>query len=413
MKKTMKRVSLFFMAAIILTALPLAGGKAEAARKVTLSSSSMTIPVGSMEKGDCWSISETKAGSAAKLTVKKGIRNAKYVFTSSNTSIVKIAKSGGYLTGVKAGRATITCKQTLRGKTTVIGKCKVTVKDAVLTGNTSHIISLGKTEIVREPAEAEEFAVTYRNPDARYEFLPDKLGLSIEEQVIEDTGIYWDTDYDGDTIRKLIVTAERADNYNITVWEIYKNRRREVGTIKITVMAPAVVEKLTEFPVNSRKEIQLVNYPAQDKTYYYKVEWGGDNISVAADIGEQGKAVITAENTGTARIRVYDNSGIVLGFVDVTVISIPLRSIEDMPDKASTYVGDFDFTIPFFLNPMDTTDKVQVISSDPGVLSVMELFSEEGQEWIYIPLTPGTTTITVFAGGITKYCQVTVYGSAS
>lgn len=413
MKKISKSIYIFFLAAVILSILPLAGEKAEAARKVTLSSSTMTIPAGSMEKGDCWSISETKAASAAKLTVKRGIRSAKYVFTSSNTKIVKIAKSGGYLTGVKAGRAVITCKQTLRGKTTVIGKCQVTVKNASLIGNTNHVIPLGKTELMREPAVAEEFALTYRNPDARYEFLPDKLGLSVEEQITEDTGIYWDTDYDGDTVKKLILTAERADSYNVTVWEIYKNRRREVGTIKVTAMAPAVAEKITEFPVNLKKEVQLVNYPSKDKTYYYKVEWGGDIISVAASIEGQGKAVITAENTGTARIRVYDNSGIVLGFVDVIVISIPLRSIEDMPDKASTYVGDFDFTIPFFLNPMDTTDKVQVISSDPGVLSVMELFSEEGQEWGYIPLTPGTVTITVYAGGITKYCQVTVYGSAS
>ena len=34
------------------------------------------------------------------------------------------------LTGVSAGSATITCKQTLKGKTTVVGKAKITVHNA-------------------------------------------------------------------------------------------------------------------------------------------------------------------------------------------------------------------------------------------------------------------------------------------
>lgn len=102
----------------------------QAASKPKLNKSSMTIPVGKIKKGVWWYKDGIDYDEAEALTVKNKQKGASYTFASSNTKVVKISKNGGYLTGVSKGTATITCKQTYKNKTTVVGTCKVTVKDA-------------------------------------------------------------------------------------------------------------------------------------------------------------------------------------------------------------------------------------------------------------------------------------------
>lgn len=57
-------------------------------------------------------------------------RDAKYTYVSSNPKIVKTVKlkdGSGYFEGIKSGTATVTVKETLKGKTRTLGKIKVTV----------------------------------------------------------------------------------------------------------------------------------------------------------------------------------------------------------------------------------------------------------------------------------------------
>lgn len=57
-------------------------------------------------------------------------RDAKYTYISSNSKIVRTVKlksGNGYFEGIKNGTATVTVKETLKGKTRTLGKIKVTV----------------------------------------------------------------------------------------------------------------------------------------------------------------------------------------------------------------------------------------------------------------------------------------------
>lgn len=77
------------------------------------------------------------------LTIWYKKQGATYSFSSNNTKVVKVSKKIGALTGVKEGTATITCKETINGKTKVIGTCNVTVHKAKIK-QTEKTLEVGK-----------------------------------------------------------------------------------------------------------------------------------------------------------------------------------------------------------------------------------------------------------------------------
>lgn len=101
------------------------------------------------------------------LEVSNAVKGATYSFTSSNAKIVSVKGSGtkAFLTGLKAGTATITCNQKLKGKTTKVGTCTVTVKNATVHQDTIPELPLG-TYSGKGALE-----ILYRNNDATYTYV--------------------------------------------------------------------------------------------------------------------------------------------------------------------------------------------------------------------------------------------------
>ena len=103
---------------------------------------------------------------------------------------------------------------------------------------------------------------------------------------------------------------------------------------------------------------------------------------------------------GTATIKIYEDSkeGRYLGSCTVNVIEKPAESIElGEYSQQMTVGGEESFYVR--VNPMDTTDVVEVISSNPEVLKA-EL--KEGNELYLDPLKAGDAVITLKAGKLTK-----------
>lgn len=231
-KTKCKKLLSFALALVMLIILVPATSAEAAAKKPAISAKSMSIPVGKLSNKTEWFYHKNYTDAyhkGEKLTVKNKVKGAKYTFTSGNSKVAAIAKEGGYLTGVKPGSATITCTQTLKGKKTVVGKCKVTVvKSSVDRGCLPEEFMLGKGTY--DPGYT-GFLLRYRNPQAKYTFTADKKGLTVKErkytqaqnQAFARKGEY-------DKIRPICgsyaylqeVTATQPGTYTVTVNRIFR-----------------------------------------------------------------------------------------------------------------------------------------------------------------------------------------------
>lgn len=113
-------VSLGLAAAMVVT-LAVPGGNVEAAarqaKKITFTKKKLTVKVGQKKK------LKSKLKLTPKAARKKALKNV--IWKSSNKKVVKVNKKG-VITGKKAGKATITAKLKVGGKT-LKAKCKITV----------------------------------------------------------------------------------------------------------------------------------------------------------------------------------------------------------------------------------------------------------------------------------------------
>ncbi|MFT4144914.1 MAG: hypothetical protein QM644_10715 [Mobilitalea sp.] len=219
-----------------------------AAKSPSLSAKEMTIPMGKMSGKVSWDTSLYETSFAKKLSVSNKVSGATYSFTSSDAKVVTISKDGGYLTGLKAGSATITCKQTLKGKTTTIGKCKVTVKKAIFKADQKEF-SVGSGEYSIQSFvnyDDKAFYILYRNPSATYTWTTDSKNFTIKDIKIDAAyidsldiadewkGLYKEPLGDG-CIYGYEYTAKKAGTYTVTVKETYNKKTVTVATFKVTV----------------------------------------------------------------------------------------------------------------------------------------------------------------------------------
>lgn len=113
-------VSLGLAAAMVVT-LAVPGGNVEAAarqaKKITFTKKKLTVKVGQKKK------LKSKLKVTPKAARKKALKNV--TWKSSNKKVVKVNKKG-VITGRQAGKATITAKLKVGGKT-LKAKCKITV----------------------------------------------------------------------------------------------------------------------------------------------------------------------------------------------------------------------------------------------------------------------------------------------
>ncbi len=329
------------------------------------------------------------------LKVANSVKNATYSFTSSNNNIVKVKASGTtvYLTGVKAGSATITCNQKLSGKTTKVGTCTVTVKNSTISQDFIPVVPMG-TSFLNEPIE-----FSYRNNDATYTYVSNNKNFSMKESLSQFDGMYF---------IKHSYTAKAPGTYSVTVKETYNKITRTVGTIKVTVKK-ATMSGDTSVDLGSRIwAFDLMNNHRSDVNYLFVSE--DDEI---VDLYNEDKTVyIKGLKVGTTTITIYENTSTadkskLVGSCKITVKEVVLEDLECDFDETELYVGDDPVELSIYKSPENAPGTITVTSSDTKVVTVGE--PDEDGICLITPVGAGTATITVTCGDIKKTEEITVY----
>lgn len=398
-----------------------------ATKKASISTKKMTIPVGKVKSGDYWTdINTWERGVAQKLTVKNSIKGATYSFTSSDKKVVTIGKDGGYLTGVSAGTATITCKQTYQKKTTVVGTCKVTVKKSTFKayadlgsdgdlGNSLVAVGNGEYDFYAAYAGYEAFFyIGYRNPSAKYTLKSNSADFTIKEvkytdkQTSEFAGVDYSYGYK--------YNAKKAGVYTVTVEETYNKKTRKLGSFKVEAKDTYVEPEEIQLRMGGAESVMnYLYYSNADTRYYFTVE-NFDEAKPESNVLALGYEEYDTEKTmlvmfgqvpGTATVTVRkgSNTGDVIGTIKVKVYEAVCEDIILENNELTTYVGDSYFNIYFELEPYDTTDKVTIESDKPEILKVE--YSEENG-YVYTPLKAGVANVTIKCGTKSAVVKVTV-----
>ena len=411
------------LAGSILTTSPVAEA---ATKKAAVSSSQMTIPIGKLDGKVYWNTSSWELSNAQKLTVKNAVKGATYQFTSSNIKVVTIGKTGGFLTGVKAGSATITCTQTYKGTKTTVGKCKVTVKSAALTvsdyGNEFPVGSNGFDLYDYYASYDSLFSVTYRNPKASYVLTSDNDNFSIKEvkndaamaKKVTDNAEYQSILKDFIGSRYFYgyeFSAKKAGTYTVTVKETYNKKTRSLGSFKVVIKDTGISLAQQELLLgNSMNVMNLLNYAKENTQYYFEIkDYDKTNpennvLSLSQDGND---LYLFANKVGTAEVTVKEGSeqGAVIGTVTFKVTEAPCQSITPESKEYTTYVGG-DFYIYYELEPWETTDQVTIESDNPDVLKVE--YNQEMRSYVYTPLKAGEANVTIKCGSQSATCKVVV-----
>ena len=433
MKTSKSKVTQFLAAialccALIIGNLFVPGSAVEAAtKKTTISATSMTIPVGKLDSKVYWNDSPWERSNGQKLTVKNAVKGATYQYTSSNTKVVTINKNGGYLTGAKAGSATITVTQTYKKKKTTIGKCKVTVKNASLAvssyGNEFSVGDGGFDLLSLYGYSDPLFNIAYRNPKATYTLTSNSKDFSVKEVKYNAATAKEVTDYKEyqEILENFIgdgyfygyqYTAKKAGTYKITVKETYNKTTRTLGTFTVVIKDVSITEPKVELLLGNYMNVfDLISYEEADKVYYFNIkDYDEANLdNNAVDLIEYDSYLyLYANKVGTAEVIITEDSenGPVVGSVTVNVAEAPCQSITLESQEYTAYVGDEYFSIYYELNPWDTTDKVTIESDNPEVLKIE--YDEEYEFWEYTPLKAGEANVTIKCGSQTAVCKVIV-----
>ncbi len=397
-----------------------------AAKKAAISTTTMTIPVGKLDRKVYWNDIPWERSNEGKLTVKNAVKGATYQFTSSDTKVADISKTGGYLTGIKAGSATITVTQTYQNKKTTIGKCKVTVKAASVTasdyGNEfpvgDGVYDLSSLYNFTEPL----FNIAYRNPDATYTLATSSSDFSINEvkydaskiKAVTDNKDYQDVlkDFIGDSyFYGYEFSAKKAGTYTLTVKETYNNKTRTLGSLKAVVKKTSIAEPKVDMLLGeSAYTFYFVSYAKPNTTYYFSVknsDKANPDKDVVVVVSNGSEQSLKANKAGKAEVVIREGSedGTVIGTVKITVKALPCKKITFNAKEYKTYVGDYFFT-QYEVDPWNTTDKVTIKSDQPKILKVE--YDKENNYWTYTPLAVGEATVTIKCGNQTAVCKVIV-----
>lgn len=351
----------------------------------------MTIGTGSLVGNyDYYSVEDGKYD----LLVSDAVKGATYTFTSSNSKIVSVKVSGtkAFLTGLKAGTATITVNQKLKGKTTKVGTCTVTVKNATVHQDSIPVLPLG-TSNGNEPLE-----FSYRNNDATYTYVSNSKNFTMKENIKK---------FDGMNFISHSFTAKEPGTYTVTVKETYNKSTRTVGTIKYTVKK-ATVEAESKIDLgDSTWVFDLINDYRTDVYYFILPE---DNGVVETSVNGD-SLYLKGKKAGTANVKVYENAqsadeSKLLGTCKVTVKEVVLEDLALDFDETEVYVYDDPIEFSVDKEPSNALGEITVTSSNPDVATVSGL-DEEGIGTI-TPVSVGTTEIKITCGSITKTQTITV-----
>ncbi|WP_027627087.1 Ig-like domain-containing protein [Ruminiclostridium cellobioparum] len=388
--KLFKLLALMLLLAILVLPAGIVANTAQAAAKPSVEAK-MTIGTGSIVGSfDFYSKEEGKYS----LSVSDPVKNATYSFTSSNTKVLTVKASGtvAYLTGVKAGTATITVNQKLSGKTTKVGTCAVTVKNSVIHQDFVPELPLGSS-VASEPLEFE-----YRNNDAAYTYTSNSKNFSMSETIKK---------FDGMNFISQSFTAKAPGTYTITVKETYNKITRTVGTIKYTVKKATVSAEGSVDLGGDVWAFELLNNYRTDVPYYFT----SDDKKVLDIVSDKNYISLKGLAEGTTTLKIYENAKAadeskLIGKCKITVKKVKLTDLYIDFDETEAYVGGDPIEFSVEKEPYNAFDEITVTSSNPNVAKVSEL-DEEGFGTVS-PVSAGTTTITITCGDITKTQDITV-----
>lgn len=384
LKALMLLLAIFVLPAGIVTNTAQAAAKPSVEAKMTIGTGSI---VGSY---DYYSKEDGKYS----LSVSDPVKNATYSFTSSNTKVLTVKASGtkAYLTGVKAGTATITVNQKLSGKTTKVGTCAVTVKNSVVHQDFVPELPLGSS-VASEPLEFE-----YRNNDATYAYTSSSKNFSMKETISK---------FDGMNFISHSFTAKEPGTYTITVKETYNKSTRTVGTIKYTVKKATVPAESSVDLGGNVWAFELVNNCRTDVTYYF----ASDDKRVLDIAAERDSVYLKGLAEGTVTLKIYENAKAadeskLIGKCKITVKKVKATDLYIDFDETEAYVDGDPIEFSVEKEPYNAFEEITVTSSNPNVAKVSEL-DEEGFGTVS-PVSAGTATITITCGDITKTQDITV-----
>lgn len=325
------------------------------------------------------------------------VKKATYSFTSSNKNVVTVKTSGtkAYLTGVKAGTATITCNQKLNGKTTKVGTCKVTVVNTIADIELYGPLTMGT-------GSGYYIYWLYCNNDAKYTYTSNSKNFSMKE-VTEKNGDYVSV-YQS-------YTAKKPGKYTITVKETYNKKERTVGKFNIEVVKASVNSTAEMYVGDTYWAFDMINNFRTDCSYVF--DYGDDGI---VDIynDEAGITTVKGLKPGTATVKIYEDTEKVdksklIGSCKVTVKELKLEDLNVyFYFDSITYVGDPYCYIEVYKVPYHAPEEITVITSDPNIVTI-EVDDYASDYFRIVPVAEGTATITVSCGDITKSETITVY----
>lgn len=230
MKKRL--LSLLFVFTLVFTAIPSFAGAAASTQGVFFYDT-FTANIGSVK--DYGTSTENQA---VRFHSKSG---AKYTYVSDNSKVlkatgVKVAydetfyeETGRvFITGVASGTANLTLKETIKGKTKVVGKLKVKVVNADISAypeNIKHEFGLGN--------QNSYLKFINRNSNAIYDFKANKKGLTFSTKKDEDGSM------------SIQMDATEYGNYVVTASETVNGKTRKIKDINFYVKETIIPDSIT------------------------------------------------------------------------------------------------------------------------------------------------------------------------
>lgn len=264
-KKTLKRLMALCMASTMFLSVPVLADT----KKPTLSATKMNISLGA--KGT-HKINNTFSQGVHQITIQNPVKGAKYVCTSSNKKVLSVKTKNNKinLTGVSAGSATITCKQTLKGKTTVVGKAKIIVHNAkaVFVDPSNWNLGIYRREFSAISNGNSGLGIQYYSTDDKvnYTFQVDKKGLTVKDEKA----------YNSDANNMINLYPTKGGVFKVTVTQTYEKKKKTIGSISLNFKEPNI-HKTQELYVDSAVSIaDIMDYYSFEREYY--LEANGQNL---------------------------------------------------------------------------------------------------------------------------------------